>query len=385
LISILIIGDELLEGFTSEKNLFIISNFLKTYKKRLPQKTIIVKDNKEEIAKAIRSLLSEKPKVIITTGGIGPTEDDLTIESISYALNLKLLKISFETEIEKYKYVIDGFKLIKNPKGKAPAQIGYYQDVLIIILPGVPYEIEGFLNESEIGKTLIDVIEEGYDFLIIKTNGIYETKLREILLPHYENLGFFGYLPRNDGVYLKFKGNKEKLNEIKSFLDNLLKDYIWGYNDDKIEVLLGNLLKRNNLKISLAESFTGGKVSNLITSVPGSSSYFKGSIIAYNKDIKKNILNVQTENIYSKDCVIEMAENVKKLFNSDIGISTSGVAGPDKDDNIDVGTCFFGISFKENLAFEYRFSGTRTAIIEKGAYFILYKLYKYLLHNSQND
>ena len=108
MISILIIGDELLEGFTSEKNLFIISNFLKTYKKRLPQKAIIVKDNKEEIVKAIRSLLSEKPKVIITTGGIGPTEDDLTIESISYALNLKLLKISFETEIEKYKYVIDG-------------------------------------------------------------------------------------------------------------------------------------------------------------------------------------------------------------------------------------------------------------------------------------
>ncbi|MEO0224625.1 MAG: nicotinamide-nucleotide amidohydrolase family protein [candidate division WOR-3 bacterium] len=385
MISILLIGDELLEGFTNEKNLFIISNFLRSFRKQLPKKAIIVKDNKEEIVKAVRNLLDEKPKVIITTGGIGPTEDDLTIESISYALNLNLVKTTFETEIEKYKYVIDGFKLIKNPRGKAPAQIGYYQDVLIIILPGVPYEIEGFLNESEIGKILIDVIEEGYDFLIIKTNGIYETKLREILLPHYEKLGFFGYLPRNDGVYLKFKGNKEKLNEIKSFLDNLLKDYIWGYDDDRIEVLLGNLLKRNNLRISIAESFTGGKVSNLITSVPGSSNYFKGSIVAYSKDIKKKILNVRTENIYSKDCVIEMAKNVKELFNSDIGISTSGVAGPDKDDSVEVGTCFFGISFKENLAFEYKFSGTRMAIIEKGAYFILYKLYKCLLHNFQSD
>ena len=385
MINVLLIGDELLEGFTSEKNVYIISNFLRAYKKQLLHKALIVKDNKEEIIKAFRLLLNENPKVIITTGGIGPTEDDLTIESISYALNLKLVKTSFETEIEKYKYVIDGFKLIKNPRGKAPAQVGYYNQTLIIILPGVPYEVEGLLYESEIGKILINEVDNSYEFLIVKTNGIYETKIRDILLPYYDKLGFFGYLPRNDGVYLKFKGDKEKLDEIKNFIENLLKDYIWGYNDDKIEVLLGDLLKRNNLKISVAESFTGGKVSNLITSVPGSSNYFKGSIIAYNKDIKRNILNVQTENIYSEDCVIEMAQNVKELFNSDIGISTSGVAGPDKDDNTDVGTCFFGISFKENLAFEYKFTGTRSAIIEKGAYFILYKLYKYLLHNFQND
>jgi nicotinamide-nucleotide amidase len=376
LISVIIIGDELLEGFTSEKNLFIISNFLRAYKKNLPQKAIIVKDNKEEIIKAIKSLLSENPKVIITTGGIGPTEDDLTIESISKALNLNLIKTEFETEIEKYKYVIEGFKLFKNPKGKAPAQIGYYNETLIIILPGVPYEVEGFLYESEIGKMLISEIEEGYEFLIIKTNGIYETQLREILLPYYNKLGFFGYLPRNDGVYLKFKSNKQKLNEIKNLLSEILKNYIWGYNNDELEFLVGKKLSERKLKIAVAESFTGGYLSHLITRVPGSSNYFKGSIIAYNRDIKRNILNVKAENIYSKECVIEMARNVKLLFNADVGISTSGVAGPEPDDGVEVGRTFFGISYKEDIAYEYKFSGSRDAIKEKGSYYALFLLLK---------
>jgi len=378
LISVIIIGDELLEGFTSEKNLFIISNFLRAYKKNLPQKAIIVKDNKEEIIKAIRSLLSENPKVIITTGGIGPTEDDLTIESISKALNLNLIKTEFETEIEKYKYVIEGFKLFKNPKGKAPAQIGYYNETLIIILPGVPYEVEGFLYESEIGKMLISEIEEGYEyeFLIIKTNGIYETQLREILLPYYNKLGFFGYLPRNDGVYLKFKSNRQKLNEIKNLLSEILKNYIWGYNNDELEFLVGKKLSERKLKIAIAESFTGGYLSHLITRVPGSSNYFKGSIIAYNRYIKRNILNVKAENIYSKECVIEMARNVKLLFNADVGISTSGVAGPEPDDGVEVGRTFFGISYKEDIAYEYKFSGSRDAIKEKGSYYALFLLLK---------
>lgn len=376
MISVIIIGDELLEGFTSEKNLSIISNFLRAYKKNLPQKAIIVKDNKEEIVKAIRSLLSEKPKVIIATGGIGPTEDDLTIESISKALNLNLIKTEFETEIEKYKYVIEGFKLFKNPKGKAPAQIGYYNETLIIILPGVPYEVEGFLYESEIGKMLISEIEEGYEFLIIKTSGIYETQLREILLPYYDKLGFFGYLPRNDGVYLKFKSNRRKLNEIKNLLSEILKNYIWGYNNDELEFLVGKKLTERKLKIAIAESFTGGYLSHLITRVPGSSNYFKGSIIAYNRDIKRNILNVKAENVYSKECVIEMARNVKLLFNADIGISTSGVAGPESDDGVEVGRTFFGISYKEDIAYEYKFSGSRDAIKEKGSYYALFLLLK---------
>ncbi len=378
-----LIGDELLEGFTFERNLFIISNFLRKFKKELPKKAIILKDDKEQIVNEIKKLLEEKPKVIITTGGIGPTEDDLTVEAISNALNLKLIYTDFKTDLEKYKYVIDGFKLFENPRGKAPAQVGYYGNILIVILPGVPYEVEGFL-ESEVSEILLNEIEESNEFLIIKTNGIYETQLREILLPHSNKLFPFSYLPRNDGVYLKFKRKKEELLEIKKFLREILKDYIWGFDDDRIEVLLGKLLKENNLKISVAESFTGGKVSSLITSVPGSSNYFKGSIVAYNREIKENLLNVKTKNIYSKECVIEMAENVKKLFNSDIGIATSGVAGPDKDDNVSVGTFFFGISYKENLAFEYNFSGDRINIIEKSSYFILYKLYKYLLHNGLN-
>jgi nicotinamide-nucleotide amidase len=373
---IILIGDELLEGFTQEKNLFLISNFLKKFKKRLPSKAIILRDNKQEISKAIKDILKENPKIIITTGGIGPTEDDLTIESIADALNLKLIKTEFQTNVEKYKFVIEGFELVYNPKGKAPAQIGYYNNTLFIILPGVPYEIEGFLNETKIKEILLSELEEGDEFLIVKTNGIYETQLREILLPYYDKLGFFGYLPRNDGVYLKFKGNREKLRKIRNFLSELLKDYIWGYNEDRIEELVGNFLKERNLKIAVAESFTGGKVSSLITSVPGSSKYFKGSIIAYTKEIKEKILNIKAKNIYSKECVIEMAENVKRLFNSDIGISTSGVAGPDKDDNTDVGTCFFGISYKENYAFKFQFSGDRVNIIEKGAYFLLFKLYQ---------
>ncbi len=373
---IILIGDELLEGFTQERNLYIISNFLRKHNKKLPIKAVIVRDDKYEISKVVKDALSENPSIIITTGGIGPTEDDLTIESISKALGLNLIESNFETKIKKYKLLIENFKLVKNPVGKAPAQYGYYKNTLFLILPGVPYEIEGFLNESEIGKILLEKLEEGDNFLIVKTNGVYETQLREILLPHYDKLGFFGYLPRNDGVYLKFKGSKEKLEEIKQFLGKLLKDYIWGYNEDKIEKLIGDLLKKRNLKISVAESFTGGKLSSLITSVPGSSKYLKGSIIAYTREIKEKILNVKTENIYSEECVIEMAENVKKLFNSDIGISTSGVAGPDKDDNVDVGTCFFGIFYKSGFAFKFKFSGDRVNIIEKGAYFALFKLYQ---------
>lgn len=378
MIKLILIGDEILEGFTNERNIFTISNFLRNNKKNTIDEVIVVRDKHDDIKSAISYFIEKEPKIIIITGGIGPTEDDVTIEAVSNALNLNLIKQEIETNIEKYKYTMEGFELIKNPRGKAPAHLGYYKDILIVILPGVPYEVEGFLLETKIGNIILEKLKDKLEFLVIKTNGIYETELREKLLKYYDILGSFAYLPRNDGVYLKFKGNIEKLNKIKEFLSEILKEYIWGYDSDKIEELLAKELKLKNYTISVAESFTGGKVSQILTSVSGASKYLKGSIVAYTREIKEKILNVKTKSIYSHECVIEMARNVKALFNSDIGISTSGVAGPDKDNSVEVGTCFFGISYKGDISFEYKFTGDRNNIIEKGAYFLIFKLFKLL-------
>ncbi|MCS7244884.1 MAG: molybdopterin-binding protein, partial [candidate division WOR-3 bacterium] len=277
MIKLILVGDELLEGFTNERNIFIISNFLRNNKKITIDESIVVRDRYEDIKSAINYFIEKEPKVIIITGGIGPTEDDITIASVSNALNLNLVKSEIHTNIEKYKYTIEGFELVENPRGKAPAHLGYYENILIVILPGVPYEVEGFLLETKVGNTILEKLEDKVEFLVVKTNGIYETELREKLLMYYGILGNFAYLPRNDGVYLKFKGDIEKLNSIKEFLDGILKDYIWGYNGDKIEELLAKELKFKNYTISVAESFTGGKVSQILTSVPGASKYLKGS------------------------------------------------------------------------------------------------------------
>ena len=263
-------------------------------------------------------------------------------------------------------------------------------------MPGVPFEMKPMLKDYVIPALQKNYKQKNIYHKTILTQGIGESFLSEIIeewengLP--ENISL-AYLPQPGLVRLRLtgKGDDETIvkKQVEAEVTSLLKiipEYIYGFNEDRLEVLVGDLLQKKSSTLATAESCTGGYIAHLVTSVPGSSKYYKGSIIAYDNEIKENELGVKYETLMksgavSEEVVTEMAEGIRKKFNTDYAIATSGIAGPDGGTpEKPVGTTWIAIASPgKTVAYRYLFGEERERNIRKTALQALNLLRKQLL------
>ncbi len=373
---IITIGDEILYGHILDTNAKWLSKNLNELGVKT-NKISTIGDNYIQIKDILQSSIKEND-IIILTGGLGPTNDDITKKCLNDFFKGKLIsdkntlshikKIFKKRNLDLTKknrdqaLVPDNCKVLHNKYGTAPGIAFEKDNKLVISLPGVPYEMKS-LFEDKCSK----IIKQKFSLSIIhhrtiKTVGIGESWLSDLISEWEKNLDStisLAYLPSIGRVKLRLTGRGNNLNKIKSVIDKeekkvvpIIRKYIYGFDNEELESCVGNLLIKNKKTLSIAESCSGGYLSHLVTSIPGSSKYFSGSIVAYSNNIKINNLNVNKKNIekfgaVSKEVVEEMATNVRKKFNSSIGISTSGIAGPSGGtEKKPVGTVWIGYSDK---------------------------------------
>ncbi len=359
-------GDELLFGTTVNTNsAFISSMFFGSNFKVIRQVT--VGDGIDSITASIRESLMEAD-IVITTGGLGPTDDDNTVEAVCRVFNTRVI-IDEESNQKTANYfksmkfppnrldskmstIPENSRVIKNKFGLAPGFIINTKGKIVISLPGVPVETENMMTQS-----VIPYLREEFSFidnlkLSYRMSGIREsdinTIVNEIELPDSLRIGITSKSGVCDLVITGLSDNsieREKIDiSIKSRFDKYLLDY--DAISPEHELIL--LLKNKGLTISTAESCTGGLIAKRITDVAGASDVFKGSIIAYSNDIKSQFLDVSdnTLNLYgavSEATAAEMAAGIKRKFNTDISVSTTGIAGPGGGSEAKpVGTVCFG-------------------------------------------
>lgn len=354
---IISIGSEILCGRIIDTNASYIIKKLAEVNLSVQHITAVGDDEKE-----LLSILKEayhRSQVIITTGGLGPTEDDITFQSIAKSLQLNLVKypeaeehmksilnranINMSQSNLKQAYLPEGSLCIINEYGTAPAIILEKGNRIIISLPGVPLEMKNLMVDKII-PFLIQRFPslQHREFKIIRTSGLGESTVNEKIKDFIQqnkqlNIGIYAS-PEDIQIQLNAIANTpqetiEILQNSTEQLKHILGNYIFGFDNQSLEEVVGNMLRSNHLTLAVAESCTGGMLGEIITSVAGSSDYFKGGIISYDGEIKEKLLGVPQEMMMqygqvSEQVASEMARSVRKKCNSNIGLSITGIAGP---------------------------------------------------------
>ena len=355
---IIAIGDELLYGQIMDTNSHWISQELDAVGVRVVRKTT-VGDNRTDILTAFEEA-SKRADLILITGGLGPTQDDLTKPLLAEYFGCEIVEVPEAVAAVSAYFTRRGREMtllntlqghlptcctyVPNEVGTAPGMWFEQKGCYWMSMPGVPHEMKKLVKDFVLPK-LSQVFELPVIYhKLIKTAGIGESWLADLIkdwenaLPAHIRLA---YLPSLGHVKLRltaFGTNKEQLQqEVAAQIEVLLpqiEKYVYGYDEETLETALGKLLKNAGKTIALAESCSGGYVSHLITTVPGSSAYFQGAVVPYHNAFKERILGVKSETLsshgaVSEATVAEMAEGVRALFNADYGLASSGIAGPD--------------------------------------------------------
>lgn len=354
---ILAIGDELLYGQIIDTNSHWISQELDKIGIKVVQRST-VGDNRESILSAFKAA-EKRADIILMTGGLGPTSDDLTKPLLAEYFDcdialvpeaLEAVRTFFEkrgrelTELNSLQaHLPTKCTYVPNEIGTAPGMWFEENGCVWMSMPGVPHEMKKLMQDFVLPK-----IKEMYPLpviyhKIIKTVGIGESWLTDLIknwekqLPEHIRLA---YLPSLGQVRLRLTAFGESLEKLQeevevqiSRLMPLIEKYVYAFNNETLEEAIGRLLKQNGKKVAFAESCSGGYISHLVTSVPGSSSYFQGGLIPYHNHFKNKLLKVDNETLIQKgavseETVIQMAKNVRDLFEADFGLASSGIAGP---------------------------------------------------------
>ena len=410
--AIVTIGDAILIGQIVDTNSSYIAKALDKIG-IATHEMLSISDDKQHILDTVHSL-QNKVDVVIVTGGLGPTKDDITKKTFCDYFEDTL--VENEAVLVHVKSIIEGIykrpitqmnrdqalvptkaKVLFNQAGTAPGMWIEKENTVFISLPGVPYEMK-YLIDNEVIPNLVQKFERPYIVhQTIMTYGRGESMIAEQIEEWEDNLPDFiklAYLPSPGKVRLRLtaRGTNEELlkNEIKHQVEKLvllIHDIIVGYNEDEpIEVVLGRLLTEKKLTISTAESCTGGKIASTLSAVPGASNYFKGSVVSYATQVKIDVLDID-ENLIEKHGVVsaevakEMAKSVQKVMNSDCAIATTGNAGPTKgDEDAELGTVFIGIATPNDVFVEeFNFGQPREKVIDKAVSKALELIYKEIL------
>ncbi|RIW14399.1 competence/damage-inducible protein A [Algoriphagus lacus] len=355
---IIAIGDELLYGQIMDTNSHWISQELDLVGVKVVRKTT-VGDNRTDILTAFAEA-EKRAKLILITGGLGPTQDDLTKPLLAEYFGCEIREVPEAVEA-----VTDFFRrrgreitplnilqghlptcctYVPNEVGTAPGMWFEQYGAYWMSMPGVPYEMKKLMKDFVLPK-LPHIFQLPVIYhKVIKTVGIGESWLADLIkdwenaLPEHIRLA---YLPSPGHVKLRLTAFGTDRSELEQQVAQqielvmpLINNYVYGYDEETLESAIGKLLKSAGKTLALAESCSGGYISHLVTSIPGSSNYFNGSVVPYHNQFKQNLLGVKAETLnshgaVSEETVKEMAEGVRKLFGADFGLSSSGIAGPD--------------------------------------------------------
>lgn len=354
---ILAIGDELLYGQIMDTNSHWISQELDKIGVRVVRRTT-VGDNRDAMLSAFES--AEKiADIILITGGLGPTNDDLTKPLLAEYFNCELALVpealeAVRTFFEKRgRELTDTNKLqahlptkciyIPNELGTAPGMWFQENGKIWMSMPGVPHEMKRLMVDHVIPRIKENFTLPHIYHKVIKTVGIGESWLSDLIQNWEKNLPKhikLAYLPSLGQVKLRLTAFGDDMDQITNDVENeitkvkpLIDKYIFGYNQETLEEAIGRLLRTNGKKVAFAESCSGGYITHLVTTVPGSSDYFQGSMVPYHNHFKNKLLHVDQNTLkehgaVSEATVIQMAENIKTMFEADFGLASSGIAGP---------------------------------------------------------
>ena len=398
---ILTIGNEILQGHTLNLNSHHISKEL-TVRNIDVTIQLTVPDVISKVKEKIDKFIVKDYDYIFITGGLGPTHDDVTKKSLLELFNCrlifleerhnKLMKKFQKKDIPKSQSeILEISKPIENNIGTALGMYINFKKSKIVILPGVPLEMKQMLNFYFKSDNLL--VDTNKRSLTINTFGIYETKLSDKMqniITKYKDQIYFSFLPSYDGVRVRAKileNSNIHINFLKQEIMSVLHEYVYSYDDITLEETILNLLVKNNLTLSLAESCTGGLISKNITDISGSSKFFVGSLVAYSNSIKNNFLDVPNNVIDKYGAVSQevselMATNISKKFKSDIGLSCTGISGPNGGTKEKpVGTVYISIKFLDKLLtkkFNFRLNRKSHRIITNQT--ALYMLWKLLIN-----
>lgn len=377
---IIAIGDELLYGQIVDTNSHWISQELDLLGVKVVRKTT-VGDNRIDILTAFAEA-EKRADIVLMTGGLGPTQDDLTKPLLAEFFNCEIIEVPEAVAAITAFFQRRGREMtplnilqghlpscctyVSNEVGTAPGMWFERNGTYWMSMPGVPHEMKKLMKDFVLPK-LPSLFPLPVIFhKVIKTVGIGESWLADLIkdwenaLPEHIKLA---YLPSLGHVKLRLTGFGDEKLQLQTEIDEHIRvilptidKYVYGYDEETLETAIGKLLKQNGKTVALAESCSGGYVSHLITSIAGSSNYFQGSVVPYHNHYKEKILGVKSETLQnhgavSEQTVREMAENVRLLYGADFGLSSSGVAGPEGGtEEKPVGTvwiCCAGVGFTE--------------------------------------
>jgi nicotinamide-nucleotide amidase len=413
---IITIGDELLCGKTLNTNASWISERLHEEGFGIRQVTV-VSDQQGEITRALNDALARSELVIIT-GGLGPTSDDITKVALSAFFGSKMVhnkevlediaeffrkrNLGFTDRNRQQALVPEKARILRNNMGTAPGLWFEKDNKICVALPGVPPEMKNLILTQVIPllkgfSTSIRIIHR-----TILTHGIGESFLSDKIagwersLP--DNLKL-AYLPSAGIVKLRLTATgknenllKETIADAERNLVKLIPQYIWGFDQDTFEHVVGILLATHGYTMSTTESCTGGQIAGRIVNVPGSSRYFRGSIVAYSNELKTGLLGVEpnlisTFGAVSKEVVESMARNGCRVLGSDFCVATSGIAGPDGGSEAKpVGTVWIAVAFRDEVqSSKYSFGDQRQNNIARSSIAALAMLREVILQSLATE
>ncbi len=390
---IISIGNELLSGLTINTNAAFIGDKLTTIGINV-SRILTISDTPLTIVNALREIDNDT-QIVIVTGGLGPTPDDLTKNAIADFFKTEL--ILDDRTLQRIRQIFEGrgmtmpdinrdqamipaiANVIPNKYGTAPGLEINYDNKMYYFLPGVPYEMKMLIDEY-----LLDILSRKYqpakpDIHVFRTNGLAESKLYEKVKNILDSIGNtydIAFLPKTSGVDLRIKSRPgEKLDQ--SDLDKIreqISENIYSELYHTLPEIIGKLLIENKYSLAVGESFTGGTLSDWISNVPGCSQYFMGSVIAYSNESKNQFLHVPAQVIrrygaVSSQTVEHMVRGIQRQFKTDCAIASTGIAGPGGGSKQKpVGLCYLAAARHEHLLVKkYNFGKDRRTNKERGA------------------
>jgi nicotinamide-nucleotide amidase len=405
---IISVGTELLLGQIDNINTRIISQKLSEIGINVFFHTS-VGDNRERISSVFKIAL-ERSDLIIFTGGLGPTLDDLTKETVAEVLRLELnydedtlnriraffkkMQREMPENNKKQALVPEGAITIPNESGTAPGIILQTGEKIIILLPGPPNEMEPMLNKFVIPFLRKRLSNEVIKSRVLRFIGIGESSLEQKILDilKKQTNPTVAPLAKQGEVTLRITAKAKSEKDANELIEPIIQaikervgEYIYSYDNDPMEAVVGRMLIERRCTISIAESCTGGYLSHLLTNIPGISAVFDRGIISYSNKSKTEILNVPAEILKQKGAVsqetaISMASWIRKLSGTDLGVAITGIAGPDGGTPLKpVGLVFIALSTDSgDLCEKYLFNGNREAIKRRSALAALDLIRRYL-------
>jgi len=354
---IIIIGDEVISGEIVDTNSAYIAEKLTEIGVTV-RRIIAVGDNKEEIEFFINNSLGNV-ELVITSGGLGITIDDITKRAVAdiFGKEIVIDNSAFKKIKERYNNlgykelpkssiefakIPSGAKILLNSAGAAPGILMELNGKMVILLPGIPREMKAIMSESVIPYLTEIISDTVYLTKIIRTTGIGENRLSEILNPTISNWTnpSVSFLPRLEGVDIRLRVKDVKKDEAEKILEDSkrkilrhIKKWVYTTEDETLAEVISRIIKEKKLTVSIAESCSGGSISSILTDISGSSEYFDCGVVSYSNQAKIDILGVPEETIMkygavSSQVAVAMAEGVRTVADTDIGLSTTGIFGP---------------------------------------------------------